>query len=264
MSARPVTLKLRGKHDVQDVHTPGMIFKLRTWWLAACEAWRVWRQLGRARRGVEHEVDEAVPIRHLDTADRDAVEIHLLTLAPADRYLRFGYPASDAQIQRYVAQLNFEQDEIYGIFDRKLDLIAMAHLARSRDAQAQACAEFGVSVLAHARGRGYGAQLFARAEMHARNSGVRMLFIHALSENRAMLHIARKAGAKVARDGGESEANLRLTVASMDTRLVELMEDHMAETDYELKVQAKHFWDFLGDIQEVRQSVQKARHQAGS
>jgi hypothetical protein len=36
-----------------------------------------------------------------------------------DRYLRFGYPANDEQIRRYVDQLNFDRDELFGIFNRR-------------------------------------------------------------------------------------------------------------------------------------------------
>jgi len=54
--------------------------------------------------------------------------------------------------------------------------------------------------------------------MHARNEGVSMVFIHALTENTAMLKIARKAGATVQRDGSESEAYLEIPPASFDTR----------------------------------------------
>ena len=61
-----------------------------------------------------------------------------------------------------------------------------------------------------ARGRGYGSRLFERAVIHARNEGVDMLFIHALSENTAMLKIARNAGAMLERAGSETEAYLRL------------------------------------------------------
>ena len=46
-----------------------------------------------------------------------------------DRYLRFGYAATDEQIERYVDGLDFERDEIFGIYNRRLELIAMAHLA---------------------------------------------------------------------------------------------------------------------------------------
>ena len=201
-----------------------------------------------------------VPIRSIGPRHGERISTHLLALGPHDRYLRFGYAANDEQILRYVAGLNFERDEIFGIFNRKLQLIAMAHLALSTDPKLKSCAEFGVSVLAHARGRGYGARLFERAEMHARNEGVDMMFIHALSENTAMLNIARKAGAKIQRDGSESEAYLKLLPADLDSRVTELLEEQLAQSDYRLKVQAKQFWDWLALVQEVRQGVRSSRH----
>ena len=193
-----------------------------------------------------------VPIRSIGPRHVERITAHLLALEPRDRYLRFGYSANDEQIRRYVAGLNFERDEIFGIYNRKLELIAMAHLAFSTDPELTSCAEFGVSVLAHARGRGYGARLFDRAAMHARNEGVQMMFIHALSENTAMLTIARKAGAKVERDGSESEAYLKLRPADLDSRMTEMVDEQIAQTDYRLKVQAKRFWNFLGLLQQVR------------
>jgi hypothetical protein len=101
--------------------------------------------------------------------------------------------------------------------------------------------------------------LFERAVMHSRNEGVNQLFIHALSENTAMLKIARKAGAVIERDGPESEAHLRLRPADFDSRMTELFNERVAITDYHLKVQAKHFWDALGLLQEIRQGVRASR-----
>ncbi len=200
-----------------------------------------------------------VPIRSLGPTHGERIEKHLLALDERDRYLRFGYAASDEQIARYVAGLNFERDEIFGIYNRKLELIAMAHMALSIDPQLTSCAEFGVSVLSHARGRGYGARLFDRAVMHARNEGVTMMFIHALSENTAMLNIARKAGAVIERDGSESDAYLKLPPADLDSRMTEMLEEQIAQTDYRLKVQAKQFRDILGIVQDVRRGVQESR-----
>ena len=200
-----------------------------------------------------------VPIRSIGPRHAERITAHLLSLEPRDRYLRFGYSANDEQIRRYVAGLNFERDEIFGIYNRKLELIAMAHLAFSTDPELTSCAEFGVSVLAHARGRGYGARLFDRAAMHSRNEGVQMMFIHALSENTAMLTIARKAGATVERDGSESEAYLKLRPADLDSRMTEMVDEQIAQTDYRLKVQAKKFWDFLALLQEVRRGVRDSR-----
>lgn len=204
-------------------------------------------------------VSASVPIRSIGPAHREAVRAHLLALDKSDRYLRFGYTANDEQIGRYVDGLQFDRDELFGIFNRKLDLIAMAHLAYSVDPASHSCAEFGVSVSRQARGRGYGSRLFERAVMHARNEGVSQLFIHALSENTAMLKIARNAGAVIERDGAESEAHLRLPPADFDSRVTELINERLAVTNYQLKAQAKHFWDALALLQEIRQGVRDSR-----
>ena len=200
-----------------------------------------------------------VPIRSIGPRHGERITAHLLALSESDRYLRFGYMANDEQIRRYVDGLNFERDEIFGIFNRKLQLIAMAHLALSSNPELKSCAEFGVSVQAPSRGRGYGARLFDRAVMHARNEGVDMMFIHALSENGAMLNIARKAGATIERHGSESEAYLKLPPADLDSRVTELVEEQIAQTDYRLKVQAKQFWALLEMVQEVRRGVRDSR-----
>lgn len=205
-----------------------------------------------------------VPIRSLGPGHRPRIAAHLLALESDDRYLRFGYAASDDHIRRYVEELDFDMDDIFGIYNRRLELIAMAHLAYSRDPQASRCAEFGVSVSAKARGRGYGSRLFERAVIHARNEGVDLLFIHALSENAAMLSIARNAGATLERFGSETEAHLRLPPATLDSRVSELVVEQLSQADYRLKRQARSFWEFLAGVQETRQGVQGARRKAGS
>ena len=193
-----------------------------------------------------------VPIRSLGANHRERIAKHLMALDDHDRYLRFGYLANDEQIQRYADGLDFERDEIFGIYNRRLELLAMAHLAFAPDKNHDSCAEFGVSVLKVARGRGYGARLFDRAAMHARNEGVSLMFIHALSENSAMLKIARNAGATVEKAGSEAEAFLRLPPATFDTRMTEMLEEQLAQADYRIKVQVKNFWDFLASAQRTR------------
>lgn len=203
-------------------------------------------------------------IRRLSERHRGRIARHLKALEGHDRYLRFGYAANDDQIQAYVDTLEFERDTIFGIYNRRLELLAMAHLAYSVDRKFDACAEFGVSVVPSARGHGYGGKLFARAMRHARNEGVQLMFIHALSENKPMLSIARKAGAKVEYEGSEAEAYLRLPPATFETQVKEMLEEGLAETDYRLKVQARHFWQFLSGLQAVRKGVQDARHKSGA
>lgn len=243
-----------------------MMIATKDWFRASWDAGRDWLRPTVGGHSHHHEnkplMPLMVPIRSLGPSYRERIAAHLLQLEPADRYLRFGYAANDEQVRRYVDQLDFERDDIFGIYNRRLELIAMAHLAFSGHPDHKNCAEFGVSVIKKARGRGFGARLFDRAIMHARNQGVNMVFIHALSENTAMLRIARNAGATVQRDGSESEAYLHLPPANLDSRMTEIVEQHFAEVDYTLKKQAKQFWDFLAGVQEIRQGVRNARHQS--
>jgi GNAT superfamily N-acetyltransferase len=213
-----------------------------------------------ASAGVARKSANWVPIRSLSPRHKPRIARHLRALTAQDRYLRFGYAATDEQIDRYVASLNFTRDEIFGVFNRRLELVAMAHLAYSVDPQWATCAEFGVSVSPHQRGKGLGAKLFGHAVVHARNQGVSLLFIHALSENVAMLKIARQAGAAVQRDGSESEAYLSLPQATLDSQLSGLVQEQMAELDYQLKIQANQFREWLATVQEIRQGVRDARH----
>ena len=203
-------------------------------------------------------------IRQLNARHRARIIKHLLMLSAQDRYLRFGYTASDEQIQRYAQGLNFEQDSIFGVYNWRLQLLAVAHVAYSVDSHFSACAEFGVSVLPSARGRGLGGLLFDRAVTHARNEGVSMMFVHALSENTAMIRIARRAGAVIEQDAGEAQAYLRLPPATFDSRVSELIEEQLAQTDYKLKTQARQFLDFLAELQSVRKGVQEGRHKSGA
>ncbi|MDC6166016.1 GNAT family N-acetyltransferase [Paucibacter sp. XJ19-41] len=202
-----------------------------------------------------------VPIRSLARRHRRRIKEHLLSLDARDRYLRFGYPASDEQIAKYAMGLNFDRDEVLGIFNRRLELVAMAHLAYEPSPQLPgkpAMAEFGVSVLGKARGRGFGARLFEHAALHARNRGIDTLFIHALSENVPMLRIARNAGAKVERDGSESEAWLRLPPDTVASHVGEAIERHMAELDFQFKRHARVFGNFIDGVAEIKSQFDDA------
>ena len=198
-----------------------------------------------------------IPVRSLGPRHRPRIERHLLGLDAQDRYWRFGYNASDERIRVYVRGLDFERDELFGVFNRRLEIVAMAHLAYGPPPVGDAApeAEFAVSVQARSRGRGYGMRLFERAIMHARNRGIGSLTIHALSENATMLHLARKAGATVLRHGSEAEARLALPPEDWSSRLDEVVQTHAAELNYRFKAQALFLDDWLDLALPTRQGV---------
>ena len=185
-----------------------------------------------------------VPIRSLSARHRPRILAHLLALDMNDRYLRFGYAAGDEQIRRYVERIEFERDEIFGVFNRRLELFALAHLAYEPSVdtapERASAAEFGVSVALRGRGRGYGARLFDHAVLRARNRGVDTIVIHALSENVAMLRIVRNAGATLDHTGVEAEAHLRLPPENFASQRAGAIEQQLGELDYQFKQGARH------------------------
>ncbi|MBS0448692.1 MAG: GNAT family N-acetyltransferase [Proteobacteria bacterium] len=200
-----------------------------------------------------------IPIRSLAPRHRERILAHLLALEEHDRFLRFGYPASDAHIARYVDTLDFDHDEVFGLFSRRLELIALGHLAHAPRSGAPQMSEFGVSVLRRARGRGFGHRLFEHAMLHARNRGVQTLFIHALSENGAMLKIARDAGATLERDGPECDAWLRLPPDTLGSHVDELIGEQAAEIDYGLRRTVHQAGELIGALTEATAAIVRGK-----
>ncbi len=193
--------------------------------------------------GPSHLPRTTIPIRELVESERPLFLAHLLSLGPEDRYLRFGSPFADGAIERYVAGIDFAGDTVFGIFDDALRLAAAGHFAPlPPDARPEAAAlgrtaEFGLSVAETARGRGLGTALFLRAASHARNFGIGSLFMHCLSENRAMIRIARRAGMSIRQTHGEADAYLALEPGTVATAIEEGVQRQIALIDYAVKRQ---------------------------
>jgi RimJ/RimL family protein N-acetyltransferase len=198
--------------------------------------------------GQAHVACVSVRVRELSSRHRSAMIAHLLELSCEDRYLRFGYAASDEHINAHVETMHFGHSTLFGIFNRSMKLVAMAQLAYTLDRHCNRCAEFGVSVAKEYRGKAYGQALFERAAQHARNEGIDRFLVHALTQNRPMLHIARKAGADMVLDGDESQAMLILPPADLNSQVGEAWTDGLAK--------ARHLFRALWH----RVRVSRARH----
>ena len=147
-------------------------------------------------------LDWVAMIERLDEDDRDSLRDHFLSLDAEDRRLRFGLPVSDDHVRRYVDSIDFKNSHVYGV--RRFDeWVGIGHLIPGTSD-----AELGLSVLPAARGKGLGAAIFRYAVGHASRDGIRRLYIHCLTTNRAMLSIARSAGMTIGSSGGESDAYL--------------------------------------------------------
>jgi GNAT superfamily N-acetyltransferase len=175
----------------------------------------------------------AIPVQRLTEAARPKLRDHFLSLDADDIRLRFGSPLGSDAIAAYVEGIDFDTDAVFGVYEDELRLAAAAHVAFGTDG-----AELGISVLPGHRSRGIGSALFARAVDHARNRFVTRMYMHCLSENAAMMHIAKKSGMNICVDTGEAEAFLKLEPADQASISGELMGQRLALFDYALKTQA--------------------------
>jgi GNAT superfamily N-acetyltransferase len=189
-----------------------------------------------------------IRVKELSERDRRRLLMHFLALDNSDRLLRFGTVLPDELVTRYVQHLDFSRDTVFGVYDDNLHLTGVGHLAYApreampvlRDATLKArIAEFGVSVSANARGLGIGSRLFERAAIHCRNEDVDTLYMHCLSSNQTMIHIAKKSGMEIHRDYGEADAYLKLKPANPGSMLQEAVAEQFASFDYSFKANTK-------------------------
>lgn len=194
---------------------------------------------------------QAIPVRELHAGHRDEILGHLLQLDDKDRRLRFGTQTPDEVINHYVEHLDFNKDTVFGIFDDDLKLVGMAHLAYLPESKGQTrAAEFGVSVLPAGRAQGLGTALLQRSAVHARNTRIETLYVHCLASNKAMMHLAQKAGMRVEYAYADADAYLKLSPASPATIVEEAANEQWADLDYAMKSNFKQsnqaWWWFLG------------------
>src|SRR5450830_1514750 len=181
-------------------------------------------QLRTRLEGLKRTIIEAsdkplILVKELSPRSRRHLLRHFLALEEKDRLLRFGTKLSDELVTRYVEKIDFTRDTI-----------------------------FGVSVSAAARGMGVGTKLFERGAIHCRNADVDTLYMHCLSSNKVMMHIARKAGMEIHRDYGEADAYLKLKPANSVTVFQEAMEEQVAMIDYIVKANMRALFKWVGKV----------------
>jgi RimJ/RimL family protein N-acetyltransferase len=173
-------------------------------------------------------------VQKLSSLQRPALLQHLQTLSPEDRRLRFGTYMNNWALEQYVNTIDFSHDMVFGIYGRDMTLIGMAHLALD---QTHHYAELGLSVVPAQRGNGHGLALLNRGKLSAVTRGYTTLFMHCLSENRIMIHLARKAGLRLVTEQGEVDAHLQLEATSHGAVAREALEDQIALADFLFKQQ---------------------------
>lgn len=196
-------------------------------------------------------------IWQLTSAFLPSIRNHVMALNERDRYMRFGIQVSDEQVRDYINHIDFERDEVFGIFGGNGQLLGMAQLAYNRiplllgdsaDKAVSNMAEFGVSVNSEARGMGLGGRLFAYSAKRAASKGIEQMFIHTVNKNIPMIKIIKRAGAAISRDEGDIDAYLALP-ANNPWLHMHITSDgsEINEDGYGIKVALDNLKDSSGD-----------------
>lgn len=142
---------------------------------------------------------------HIDYLDKYAE--HLKSLDDEDRYTRFGYAASPATIDQMILNILYNQHD-HHIFTYYLDdhIVGFGHLAREGTDW-----ELAVSVEKSYQGQGIANELMDHMIDWGKTHGVEVVFMHCITENQKIQHLARKHGLKTMdRSGHELTAKVKL------------------------------------------------------
>ena len=164
--------------------------------------------------------------RKLTVLDAKKIIAHLCTLKGEDRRLRFGAMPSDDMIESYVTK-SFDTDtKWFGIDHINGSLVAACHVA-----VAEGEAELGCSVDSEYRGHGYAQLMFDRAVTWLRTRDINIVYMHCLTENQIMRHIAKKNEMVLDSQYGETDATVEVAPGSMMTKAADAYLDRIAFYD---------------------------------
>lgn len=174
--------------------------------------------------------------RKLSHLDKDKLVAHLTGLQGEDRRLRFGAMVSDNFIEHYVHSSFDDQSKWFGCEDMEGKIVSACHAAvKGEDA------ELGCSVDKEYRGHGLAQEMFDRAVTWLRTQGIKEVFMHCLTENAVMRHIARKNDMTVVSEYGETDATVEVKPATPATLMKDAYLDRMAVYDMIIKTNYNAF-----------------------
>ena len=161
---------------------------------------------------------------------------HLVSLQGEDRRLRFGGTVSDDYIASYAKNSLIDSENNQWFVCGENDIVAACHIALDKEE-----AELGCSVDKEFRGLGLAQLMFDRAVLWMRTKGIREVFMHCLTENQIMKHIARKNDMTIVSSSGESDANVEIEPATPITVFEDAYMDRMAIYDMFVKTNYNAF-----------------------
>ena len=118
---------------------------------------------------------------------------HFMGLTSGDRFLRFGWVATDVDMVAYVESLFVSASSVSAVVEPDGDISGVLHLEFTAGG-----ANVGLSVSSWGRNQGIGTLLLQRAGLLACAQGLKTLFVRNLNFNSALKQLALRLGMHVA------------------------------------------------------------------
>lgn len=146
-------------------------------------------------------------IKHSVLEHLNEYSTHLKNLNDEDRYTRFGYAANGAAIDRLILNIVYNQQD-HHIFTYKANdqIVGFGHLAKDGNDW-----ELAVSVERSCQGQGIANELMSHMITWGKTHGVHVVYMHCITENKKIQHLARKHGlTTIERSGVDVTAQVEL------------------------------------------------------
>lgn len=149
---------------------------------------------------------------------------------------------SDEALQNYVNG-SFNNDSVwFGVENIDGDIVATCHVA----VMGEGSAELGCSVDSECRGQGIAQLMFSRAVTWLRTKTIKTVFMHCLSENAVIRHIASKNHMTLVSQYGEVDAEVGIEPPTPMTFMEDAYLDRIALYDMVAKNSYRMFKSFMG------------------
>jgi len=146
-------------------------------------------------------------IQHADISVLAMYAMHLKNLSDVDKYTRFCYNINDENIDRFILSILYNAED-HHLFTATIDekIVGFGHLAHEGDNW-----ELAVSVDSDRQGQGVANRIMDFMIDWGKTRGVHSVFMHCITQNAKIQHLARKHGLRmVERDGAEITSRVDL------------------------------------------------------
>lgn len=193
-----------------------------------------------------------IPRKLVNDLDKENLILHFTKdIVGEDRRLRFGAAVDDDSIIGYL-NTSFKEFGCKNMWFI-LDIETPTHFARRVVASCHVsydektnCAEMGCTVSPEFRDQKIGQELFNRGITWARMRGAETVFMHCLSENKTIQHIAKKNGMTVVTiDPSEKESTIKVNKNPIVAGFEDAVMEQMAVYDMSVRNQKWFFASFL-------------------